>query len=297
VELEAAIDAYTGYLTAERGLSARTLEAYGRDLERFRAWVEGRGLSRVEDVGSDQVREHQVFLQAGGLSARSRARSLSALRGFFGFLIQEGRLEADPTELAPAPRFSLSFKGSLTLEEVDRLLAAPETSEPRGMRDKAMLELLYASGLRVSELVGLSVGAVDLKVGLVRAFGKGRKERLVPLGQAAAHWLGRYLEEARPGLLKGRPSDTLFPGRAGRPLTRQAFWKIIRGLALKAGIRAPVSPHLLRHSFATHLLEGGADLRSVQMMLGHADIATTQLYTHHTLTGLKRVHQRHHPRA
>ncbi len=296
MDLEAAIDRFTDYLTVERGLASNTLESYARDLNRFRAAAAARGVDDLEAVQPGLVRDFLAELEKQGLGARSRARALSALKGLFAFLIKENQIKADPTELARAPKFRLEFSASLSLEEVDQLLAAPEVKTPRGLRDKAMLELLYATGLRVSELVGLSVGAVDLKVGLVRTFGKGGKERLVPLGHTAAEWLERYLSQARPKLLKGRLSEVLFVGRAGKPLSRQAFWKNIKQIARQAGITAPVYPHALRHSFATHLLLGGADLRSVQMMLGHADIATTQLYTHYTREGLKRIHAQYHPR-
>jgi len=255
-----------------------------------------RGAAEVGQVDQSLILAHLGRLTRLGLSARSRARALSAVRGLFGFLAAEGIIDQDPAGLVTAPRFGVEFSSALEAEEVDRLLAAPDPSTPLGLRNKAMLEVLYGAGLRVSELVGLSVGAVDLNTGLVRAFGKRGKERLVPLGEVARDWTGRYLTEARPRLLKGRLSEVLFVARAGRAMTRQGFWKIIKGLAREAGIRSQVSPHVLRHSFATHLLLGGADLRSVQMMLGHADIATTQLYTHHTRAGLKKIHSRHHPR-
>ena len=294
--LEDTMDRYLDYLTLEKGASGHTLEAYARDLGRFAATVSARGLERLDQVDLALVREHLLALEKEGLAARSRSRALSAVRGLFSFAVEEGLIGSDPTSLAQAPKFGSEFASALTPEEVEALLEAPDVSTPLGLRNKAMVELLYASGLRVSELINLEVGAVDLNVGLVRAFGKGGKERLVPLGQVAGKWLERYLQEARPGLLQGRLSEVLFPARAGKAMTRQGFWKIIKSLAQEAGIRAQVSPHVLRHSFATHLLIGGADLRSVQMMLGHSDISTTQLYTHHTRSGLKRIHARFHPR-
>ena len=296
MDINQAIDRFMDYLTVERGLSGHTLESYARDLQRFWMVAENSGVSEAAEIDGNLVRAFLESDQAEGLSARSRARALSAVRGLFSFLIQERVLTADPTELILGPKFRLEFSASLSLEEVDRLLAAPNPAAPRGLRDKAMLELLYASGLRVSELVSLTVAGVDLKVGLVRTMGKGGKERLVPLGEVAVGWVERYLTEARPSLLKGKLTETLFVGPSAKPLSRQAFWKNTKRYAAAAGLKGPVSPHVLRHSFATHLLEGGADLRSVQMMLGHADIATTQLYTHPTRAGLKRIHAAHHPR-
>ena len=295
--LEQTVDGFMDYLTLEKGSSPHTLEAYARDLARFVKTASARGVNEIEGADLFMVREHLLELEKEGLSARSRSRALSAVRGLFSFALEEGLLQTDPTGLVQAPKFGAEFSSALTPEEVEDLLNVPDVSTPLGLRNKAMVELLYASGLRVSELINLQVGAVDLNVGLVRAFGKGGKERLVPLGEVAADWLARYLEEARPVLLKGALSEVLFVARAGKAMTRQGFWKIIKAMASQAGIRAKVSPHVLRHSFATHLLIGGADLRSVQMMLGHSDISTTQLYTHHTRTGLKRIHSQHHPRA
>ncbi len=295
--LEQAIDRFIDYLTLEKGSSPHTLEAYARDLGRFRETASSRGVGRIKEADLSLVREFLLRLEKDGLSARSRSRALSAVRGLFAFAVEEGLLEADPTSLVQAPKFGLEFSSALTLEEVEALLNAPDVLTPLGLRNKAMMELLYASGLRVSELINLKVGAVDLNVGLVRAFGKRGKERLVPLGEVAGKWLKSYLDGARPKLLKGKLSEVLFVARAGKAMTRQGFWKIIKASAQKAGLKGKVSPHVLRHSFATHLLIGGADLRSVQMMLGHSDIATTQLYTHHTRTGLKRIHTQYHPRA
>ena len=254
------------------------------------------GAVRADQVDQSLILAHLSRMAGAGLSARSRARALSAIRGLFGFLTAEGIIKDDPAGLVPAPKFGSEFSSALEPEEVDRLLEAPDPTTPLGLRNKAMLEVLYGAGLRVSELVSLSMGAVDLNTGLVRAFGKRGKERLVPLGEVARDWTERYLGEARPRLLKGRLSEVLFVARAGKAMTRQGFWKIIKGLAKETGITSQVSPHVLRHSFATHLLLGGADLRSVQLMLGHTDTATTQLYTHHTRSGLKKIHGHHHPR-
>ncbi|MBW1713222.1 MAG: site-specific tyrosine recombinase XerD [Deltaproteobacteria bacterium] len=294
--MEEAIDRFTDFLTLEKGASAHTLDGYARDLNRFLEAAGAKGVDRADKVDLTLVREFLMTLEDKGLTARSRARALSAVRGLFAFLIKDGWLQEDPTLLVSAPKFGAEFSYALAPEEVDRLLAAPQIKTPKGLRNKAMLELLYATGLRVSELVSLTVGGVDFNLGLVRAFGKRSKERLVPLGEVARDWLKRYLDQARPQLLGGRLSEVLFIGRPGRPLTRQAFWKIIKQTAAQAGLDPSISPHVLRHSFATHLLLGGADLRSVQLMLGHADIATTQLYTHYTRAGLKRIHAAHHPR-
>ena len=291
-----ATDLFLGHLAVEKGAARHTLDAYGRDLRRFVDYCAGQGVTAPDGVDVIHVRGFLDQLARDGLAARSRARARSALRGFFGFLVRERLMAADPTSAAPAPRFQMEFRGALSVEEVDRLLAAPDIATPRGLRDKAMIELLYAAGLRASELVSLTMSALDLNIGLVRAFGKGRKERLVPINAACAEWIGRYLAEARPALLKGRLAEAVFVGQGGRPISRQGFWKNLRQMALKAGIAGEVYPHALRHSFATHLLAGGADLRSVQLMLGHADISTTQIYTHPDRAGLKRAHQKFHPR-
>lgn len=297
MEIERAIDLYTQSLVVERGLAANTVEAYARDLAGFAAFLTGQGANRVEAVDQLTIRSFLTGLTEQGLSARSRARSLSAIRGLFRFLAQENVVPDNPTELIDAPKYRSEFSHALTIEEVTGLLEATDPTNPLGLRDRAMVEVLYGSGLRVSELIGLTMTSLDLKVGLVRAYGKGGKERLAPLGQTAIHWLSDYLDQARPTLLKGRVSEFVFLNRSGKPMSRQAVWKLLKTLGRKAGLTSPVYPHALRHSFATHLLGGGADLRSVQLMLGHVDISTTQLYTHHTTTALKRIHARHHPRA
>ncbi len=230
------------------------------------------------------------------LSPRSRARVLATIKTFFRFLILSQRLETSPAVLIETPRFPKKLPQVLSLEEVERLLEQPDTTHPRGLRDKAMLELLYATGLRVSELVRLKLNQLNLEVGYISVIGKGAKERLVPVGRQAQQALTQYLKKGRAALLK-KPSSYLFIGYRGRPLTRQGFWEIIKKYAIKAGINKPISPHTLRHSFATHILERGADLRSVQTMLGHSSIATTQIYTHVTETKLKELYVRFHPRA
>lgn len=318
-EAEAAVDRYLIHLTVERGLARLTLDAYSRDLLAFlEAAAGGRGGGEPPAPSQLDRADVVAFLKAQtarGLSPRSLARQLSAVRGFVGFLRREGTLASDPTaDLAP-PRQPGRLPRGLSADEVARLVAAPEGDGPIALRDRAMLELLYASGLRVSELVGLPLGRLDLARRLVRPLGKGSKERLVPFGEAAEAALRAYLARGRPALLAGarrrspaarsarvrapraRPETLVFIGRGGRGLSRQGFWAIVRSRARRAGVTTPLSPHTLRHTFATHLLEGGADLRDVQAMLGHADIRTTEIYTHLSRRRLREVYDRHHPRA
>jgi len=238
-----------------------------------------------------------ISLSGEGLAARSVARTVHAVRGYYRFLVRESRITADPMENLRAPRAFRPLPRYLTAGQVDTLLEAPDVSTPIGLRDRALLEVLYATGLRVSELIALKPDDVDLDVGLVTAFGKGRKERLVPLGSEARRWVASYLEETRAGLLKGRRTDVLFVSNRGARFSRMGVWGIVRRHAVKAGIASILTPHVLRHSFATHLLERGADLRSLQSMLGHADISTTQIYTHVTKERLKQIYDAHHPRA
>ncbi len=323
-EAEAAVDRYLTHLMVERGLAPHTLEAYSRDLLEFLGAVAaGRGSGQPPAPSQLDRADLLAFLRAQaarGLSPRSVARRLSAVRGFVAFLRREGTLAADPTADLAAPRPPRRLPRGLSADEVARLLAAPRGDGPIALRDRAMLELLYATGLRVSELVALPLARLDLNRRLVRPMGKGSKERLVPFGEAAEAALRRYLAEGRPRLLRPpersagrrgaapvgaarrrapRPrADTLvFLGRGGRGLSRQGFWAIIRSHARRAGIATPLSPHTLRHTFATHLLEGGADLRAVQAMLGHADVGTTEIYTHVSRRRLRDVYDRHHPRA
>ncbi len=291
-----ALDTFLEHLVVERGLAQNSLEAYRRDLTRYLEHVTARG-QVVTALDRTEVPRYLLALRDAGLSPRSVARHLSAIRQFHRFLAREGMAKDDPTAHVDSPRPWLHLPAVLSIEEVDRLLAAEVPATPQGLRDRAMLELMYASGLRVSELVGLRLADVDLGVGVVRAVGKGNKERLVPVGDAAASRLRAYQADGRPRLEKARPSPFLFLGRHGGRLTRQAFWQLIKRQAAAAGIRKPVSPHTLRHSFATHLLERGADLRAVQLMLGHADIGTTQIYTHVSRARLKAIYDKHHPRA
>jgi len=303
----AAVDAaLIGYFLerawSELGLSDNTLQNYRLDLEAHARWLAARGRS-LADADRESL---QQFLaeraRAGGragsgYSARSTARMLSSLRHFHRLLVRDGRLAADPTLLVDAPKLPRSLPKALSEAEIDRLLQAPPDT-PLGVRDRAMLELMYATGLRVSELVGLVAAQVNLRQGVLRVLGKGGKERLVPLGEEAAHWLERYVAAARPVLLKGGRSDALFVSTRRAAMTRQMFWTLVRKYAAASGIAAArISPHVLRHSFATHLLNRGADLRALQLMLGHGSLSTTQIYTLVAREGLKRLHARHHPRG
>ena len=280
----------------ERGLSDHSLAAYRRDLLQFARWLEQRG-GALAGCERGDLYDWLAYQQQRGISARSVARQLSALRGFFRWLLREGRIREDPALLVERPRTPAPLPGSLTEAEVEALLAAPDVTTPIGLRDRAMLEVLYAAGLRVSELVGLRLAQLSLRQGLVRVTGKGGRERLVPLGEQALDWLQRYLREARPLLLGTVTSEALFPGRGGAAMTRQTFWHRLRRHARSAGIRKRLSPHTLRHAFATHLLNHGADLRVVQMLLGHSDLSTTQIYTHVAQQRLRQLHAEHHPRA
>lgn len=284
-------------LTVERGVADNTLAAYSRDLRRYLAFLEGEKLTSPAEVSLSHLQDFLRRLRDSGLSPRSVARTASALRTFHRFLALQGYVQSDPTSLLRAPRLPRTLPSVLSGDEVERLLETPDVSQARGLRDKAMFELLYATGLRVSELLSLSLSALDPTVGFVRCLGKGGKERVVPVGSSALTWIREYLTRGRPSLTAQRDTSLLFPGRSGRRLTRQAFWKSIRSYAGKAGIPKHISPHTLRHSFATHLLEHGADLRSVQLMLGHADISTTQIYTHVSRARLKEIHERFHPRS
>jgi len=288
------IAAFLDVLWMERGLSRNTLEAYGSDLNGFACWLNGCGETLAV------ARRHHVLdylVSLSGSPPRSTARRLSALRRFYQYLVRERRLAEDPTARVQSPRLGRPLPGSLTEAEVEALLQAPDVSQVLGVRDRTMLELLYATGLRVSELVGLCMGQVSLQQGVLRVIGKGNKERLVPFGEDAADWLTRYVRETRPAILAQRSSEALFPTTRGRAMTRQAFWYLVKRHAERARIRRALSPHTLRHAFATHLLNHGADLRVVQMLLGHSDISTTQIYTHVARERLKQLHARHHPRG
>lgn len=294
--LDPLAERYLSQLRVEGGLATNTLESYRRDLTRFQRYLSQRQIQMGASISPQIVVAFLASLKQVPLAPSSIARMLSAMRGWFRFLVREEIAEGNPLRDLATARRPVRLPRTLTMQEVTALLDLPVRPAAEDHRDRAMLELLYASGLRVSELVGLAVSQVDLNVGCLRVMGKGAKERVVPMGQTARDVLVEYVEHVRPTLLKGRPSRALFISRRGRALTRQAFWKLLRQRARRAGIAKPISPHMLRHSFATHLLEGGADLRAVQAMLGHADIATTQIYTHVERSRLKQVHRRHFPR-
>ncbi|RTU25975.1 site-specific tyrosine recombinase XerD, partial [Pseudomonas aeruginosa] len=268
------IDRFLDALWLEKGLADNTREAYRNDLQQFNAWLDGRGL-RLEGIGRDAILDHLAWRLEQGYKARSTARFLSGLRGFYRYCLRDGLIAEDPTLQVDLPQLGKPLPKSLSEADVEALLAAPEVDDPLGLRDRTMLEVLYACGLRVSELVGLTLEQVNLRQGVVKVFGKGSKERLVPLGEEAIGWLERYLREARGDLLGGRPSDVLFPSLRGEQMTRQTFWHRIKHHAQVAAISTSISPHTLRHAFATHLLNHGADLRVVQMLLGHSDLSTT----------------------
>ncbi len=292
------VDRFLAHKKIEYGASPHTLDAYGRDLSSFVAYCTKRHVTDVTKVTEAEILGYVMHRRTQDrVSARTVARNLIAVRNFLRFLHEEGVLAANPAELVEIPKLERSLPKVLTYAEVEALLGAPNTATPGGVRDRAMLEVLYASGLRVSELVGLPQRSVDLSIGILRVMGKGRKERLTPLGDVAGNWLQRYLDEARPHLLGRRLSDAVFVTNRGGPMTRQHFHVLIKKYARAAGIKRPVSPHVLRHSFATHLLEHGAGLRAVQEMLGHADLSTTEIYTHINRERLKRVHREHHPRG
>jgi len=290
------LHAFLNYSRVEKGLAANSIESYGQDLQGFGTYLARLG-KRVEKVQKEDVRQFLESLYSRGLSPRSVARHLAAVRNLFRFLSQEGKIGANPTEEIQSPDIGRSLPKYLTSAEIEALLQAPDPATPAGARDKAMLDLLYATGLRVSELVGVRGEDFDINLGVLRCRGKGNKERLVPVGKSALKSVEAYSREARAKLLRGRSVPNLFVNHLGGALTRVGFWKILRAYGRAAGIPTPLTPHLVRHSFATHLLERGADLRSIQLMLGHSDISTTQIYTHVMKERLKQVYQQHHPRA
>ena len=288
---------FIDYVALEQGLSPRTIDAYQRDLARFAEFAEARGVGTPVDITATLLREYVYHLKDLGLSPASIRRNVSALRTYFRFLIGDNLVVRDPSERLETPKRWRSLPDVLTIDEVRRLLASPTLDDNLVFRDRAMLELAYGAGLRVSEWITLGVRDLLLDDGLVRVFGKGSKERLVPIGRSAIAALAVYIREQRPRLEKGEGKGVLFLNARGKPLTRMGAWKILRGHVDRAGITKHVSPHTLRHSFATHLLEGGADLRAVQEMLGHSDIATTQIYTHVDREYLRQVHRSYHPRG
>lgn len=295
--LDPLLDLFLGYVRVERGLSPRTVDAYGEDLRDYLDDLHKQGVADADAIEPDHIRTHLVHLAERGLGARSQARHLAAIRMFHRFLLGDRITKKDPARVIERPKAERKLPVYLTVDEVEALLSAPEPIQPAGARDKAMIELLYATGLRVSELVGLELADLHLEAGYLIAKGKGNKERVVPVGAIARAAVEHWIEGPRMVLSKGRAGRHLFVGPSGRPLTRQGFWKILRKHAAIAGIDRPISPHKLRHSFATHLLERGADLRAVQQMLGHADVSTTQIYTHVDSRRLRGLYDRFHPRA
>ncbi|MGH8742745.1 MAG: site-specific tyrosine recombinase XerD [Burkholderiales bacterium] len=295
---ESLLDEFCDALWLEDGLSRNTLASYRSDLLKFVQWLGKKNRIPLLDTRQQDIEDflaHQVL--AVKTRARTTSRELSSLRRFFRFALRQGRIKADPTLRIDSPKLPRGLPKSLTEDDVEFLLSAPRTDTPLGMRDKTMLEVLYASGLRVSELVSLKIPQVSLDMGVVRVMGKGSKERLVPLGEEALSWIKHYVDEARPDLLRGKISDALFVTKRGQAMTRQTFWYLLRRYCAQVAFKKPVSPHTLRHAFATHLLNHGADLRVVQLLLGHADISSTQIYTHVARERLKQLHAKHHPRG
>ena len=292
------LDIYFNYLLVEKGLADNTISAYGHDLTAYNSYL--LTIFKIDNpvnISQQTILDYLVYLQNKDLSPRSRARVLSVLRSFHRFLVQENYVKHDPTLQIDSPRSLSPLPHLLSPDEVLKLLQAPQGDSPIALRDRAMLEVLYATGMRVSELVSLRLIDLKLDIGCLNAFGKGSKQRLIPLGEQAVQLLREYIDNSRSKLLKGLPSDEVFLNNRGRKLTRQGFWKNLKAYAIKAEIKQKVYPHMLRHSFATHLLENGADLRSVQMMLGHADITTTQIYTHVIQGRLQKIHKLYHPRG
>ena len=294
---EGLLDEFCDTLWLEDGLSRNTLESYRRDLRLFSAWLStDRGKTLLQAQRMDLL-DYLAYKFQRKARPRSAARLLSSLKRFYRYLLRENRIQADPTLQVESPKLPRSLPKILTEEDINALLAAPNVETPLGLRDRSMLETLYASGLRVSELVTMKLAQLSQDMGVVRVVGKGSKERLVPVGEEALTWIRRYMDSARPEILAGRQTDALFITSRGASMTRQAFWYLIRRYADQAGIRSGISPHTLRHAFATHLLNHGADLRVVQLLLGHADISTTQIYTHVARERLKQLHAKHHPRG
>jgi integrase/recombinase XerD len=291
------LDQFLNFLVVEKGLSPNTLEAYSRDLSDYFRFLESKGLTDISETHQDTLYEFLGTLRARKLSSRTQARTLSALKSFYRFLQDESWRKDNPALPLKGPKLKRGLPKTLSELEVETLLHQPKPDSPSGLRDAAMLEVLYATGLRVSELLTMTLDHLELEAHFIRTMGKGSKERLVPIGREASRVLLEYLEKGRPALLKDRRSSWVFVNKRGSRLSRQGFWKILKQYGRQAGITKPISPHTLRHTFATHLLEGGADLRSIQTMLGHADISTTQIYTMVTTEHLREVYRRYHPRA
>ena len=295
--LDIFVDQYINYLVFEKGLSEKTIESYSFDLSKFLEFLKQKGIKDITRADTPLILKHLIALRESGLGSRSCARHLITLRGFYKFLAQEKILEFDPAKLIDLPKSGLKLPDVLSVSEINLLLNIPDSNKPLGKRNSAMIELLYAAGLRVSELVNLKFLDVNLEACFVRVLGKGSKERIVPFGLYARNKLDDYINNSRSLLLKNHVSQYLFVARAGKPMTRQGFWKLLKQYVKHAGIKKKVTPHSFRHSFASHLLEGGADLRTVQVMLGHVDISSTQIYTHVARDHLRQIHEKYHPRG
>lgn len=291
------LERYLNYLLIERGVAQNTLEAYGRDLQRYLAFITQKGLSHFKDATPEIIVEYLVLIKHEGLSANSMNRALAALRGFYKYLLMEKLIEQTPLANIELAKVWMRLPDTLSKEEMKVILAQPGDKTPAALRDTAMLELLYATGIRVSELINLTMNSINWQVGFLTVMGKGSKERIVPIGKTAYDCVRLYVDKARPQLMQKKSTEVLFLNRFGGKFSRQGFWKMVIRYSSKAGLIKKVHPHTFRHSFASHLLEGGADLRTVQVMLGHADISTTQIYTHITRDRLKEIHQKYHPRG
>ncbi|MDA2918504.1 site-specific tyrosine recombinase XerD [Desulfobacterota bacterium AH_259_B03_O07] len=291
------LKSFISYLAAVKGLSQNTIDSYRRDISKFFKFLEKKNISKIEALSYNDMLDFLTYLKDEGLNVRSVARILASLKQFFKFLLIEKIIVEDPTTHMKTPKIKKTIPDFLSIDDVEKLISSPDCSSLEGMRDNAMLEILYATGIRVSELVKLELNSVNFELGYLVVFGKGAKERIVPTGDKSRNSLNQYLQFSRPNILKNRTSPYLFVTRRGGGLTRQGFWKIIRNHSIKSGITKPTSPHTLRHSFATHLLQRGADLRTIQLMLGHSDISTTQIYTHVANERLKEIHKKHHPRS
>lgn len=291
------LDSFIAYLAVEKGLSKNTLESYGRDVGKFIAFIHEKNISSVDAIKYDDILDFLSHFKKQGFSDTTTVRTIVSIKQFFKYLQLEKIIKEDPSSQIQTPKMKKSIPGVISLEDVEKILAAPDESTPEGIRDLAMLEVLYATGIRVSELIGLKLNEVNFEMGFVIVYGKGSKERIVPIGEKAQEKLKAYMENSRPALLKSKEAKELFVTRRGGGMTRQGFWKLIKTYALKSGITKDISPHTLRHSFATHLLERGADLRTIQIMLGHSDISTTQIYTHVESERLREIHKKYHPRS
>lgn len=291
------LDSFLAYITVEKGLSKNTLESYGRDVGKFLVFLEERGVKSVHEIKYKNILDFLSSFKKHGYSDTTTVRTIVSIKQFFKYLLIEKIIKEDPSSQIQTPKMKKSIPGVISLEDVEKILSCPDEKTPEGVRDLAMLELLYATGIRVSELINLKQNEVNFEMGFIIVYGKGSKERIVPMGAEAQEKLKAYMEKSRPALLKQRECKELFVTRRGKGMSRQGFWKLIKGYALKSNIPKSISPHTLRHSFATHLLERGADLRTIQIMLGHSDISTTQIYTHVENERLKEIHKKYHPRS